>query len=207
MTIPSPEKIALFIALATMLCAAPGPTMLFTISQGLTKSKVRVIAGLCGTVSANIIWVIFSAFGVAAFIRDSNTLFLWLKYIGAAYLLYLGTITFLRAKSENHQLSSQDNVPLVSVYCQGFLTTMTNPKALLCYLSFLPQFVTGDNSYAVETLLWGFGYIGIIILVLSCFGLIANRLAHLIDSQRIQIISKRTVGLSLVAASLSTLKS
>ncbi len=202
----NPEKIALFIVLATILCAAPGPTMFFTISQGLTKVRARAVAGICGTVSANSIWVLSSALGIGVIIRDSNLLFSILQYSGAAYLLYLGISTIVKAKEENHQLAVNKSSTLISVYRQGFLTTMTNPKALLCHLSFLPQFVGDSTSFALETLFWGLGFICIIIVVMGCYAILANRLAHHVGSQKFQVNSKRVVGLGLISASFAVIK-
>ncbi|MGD8782707.1 MAG: LysE family translocator [Ignavibacteria bacterium] len=202
----NPEKIALFIVLATLLCAAPGPTMLFTISQGLTKNRTRLIFGICGTVSANFIWVLFSALGVGTLIRDSYLLFTTLKYMGAAYLLYLGLTTIIKAKGDNFQFSVRTNSKLLSIYSQGFLTTMTNPKALLCYLSFLPQFVSGEISFGWETFYWGIGYICIITVVMGSYGVLANRLSHFVGNYKFQVNSKRIVGFGFIAASFSIIK-
>lgn len=202
-----PEKIALFVFLAALLCAAPGSTMLFTISQGLTRNKFRVICGIWGTVSANFVWVLCSALGIGAIIRDSQTLFLALKYIGAAYLLYLGISTMIKAKTEKFDLSVGRTPTYASVYLQGFLTTMTNPKALLCYLSFLPQFVSGKLSYGLETFYWGMGYIGVIVVVMGSYAILANKLSQIIKNHKVQIRSKRAVGLGFIAASFSMLKS
>ena len=204
---PNPEKIALFVLLSTLLCAAPGPTMLFTISQGMSRSRARAIIGICGTLSANLIWVLCSSLGIGALIRDSHTLFTALKYMGAIYLFYIGITTIIKAKGEGFKISAPNNSTLISVYSQGFLTTMTNPKALLCYLSFLPQFVGGQMSFGLEIFYWGVGYICIIIIVMGSYATLANRLSHFVGNNRFQINSKRIVGLGFITASFSMLKS
>lgn len=204
---PELEKIIMFVFLSVLLCAAPGPTMLFTITQGLSKKPSKAIIGICGTLSANMIWILLSSIGVGTLIQDSGFLLSILRYMGAVYLAYLGIMSLLNARGTGLQISADQGTTLLIVYRQGFLTTMTNPKALLCYLSFLPQFISGQRSYGFEILCWGLGYLCVIVLVMGSYAALALKLARYFSNARFQVNSKRVVGVGFISASLSLLKS
>ncbi len=198
------EKFIIFITLSVVLCATPGPTVLFTLSNGISGNRRKAIIGLLGTASANVVWIFCCAIGVAAFIKDSQMLFLGLKYTGAVYLFYLGILSL---KKKTTAANEANRVRSSSVYWQGFLTTITNPKALIYYLAFFPQFVSGKVSYSLEILYLGICYIVILFLVLGAYIFASSKVATLFKKQRFNLLFNKVLGIGFIGASASVIGS
>jgi threonine/homoserine/homoserine lactone efflux protein len=202
----NPEKVILFITLSTIICLAPGPSMLFAITQGLSGDRGRVLFGIGGTVTGNIFWVTTCALGIGTLIRDSQYLFTGLRYLGAAYLLYMGIMVLKSSKEFDLDINEKGKSSYISVYFQGLLTTISNPKALLYYLSFLPQFVSGQINYGLEILYWGLAYACIVILVMGAYAMTANRFISFIENSKFSVFTKQLVGVGFIGASISVLR-
>ncbi len=201
------EKIILFIVLSTAVCAAPGPTVFFTLSNGITGDRKKAVVGIFGTVSANIVWVSCCSIGVATLIRDSQVLFQTLKYAGAVYLFYLGILS-IRNKSVAEQTANKKRgTTFISVYFQGFLTSITNPKALLYYMSFFPQFVSGHVSYVLEIFFLGICYICVIFVVLGTYAFTSDKVSSLFKTQKFSRIAHIAIGIGFIGASVSVIRS
>jgi len=140
---PSPQTIALFMAAALALNLTPGPAVLFIISRCLGEGRAAAVVSVFGLATASVIQAVAAAFGLSALFVYSPLAFAIVKYCGAAYLIYLGIaglrsggITGLAGKIEGTRA-----VSLKRAYFQGLLTDLLNPKLLLFFFSFLPQFV------------------------------------------------------------------
>ncbi|WP_205959929.1 LysE family translocator [Flammeovirga aprica] len=155
-----------FIITAFLFIASPGIDTMFIINKSLTQGK---IAGVFSTFGINVgvfIHTFFAAVGLSWVLAQSAMAFMIVKYLGAAYLIYLGIKSILAKGSED------DNVALSNVemkrrkhFTSGIMTTLFNPKVALFFLSFFPQFIAPS---AVEDkmpfLLLGVVYAGIAIL-------------------------------------------
>lgn len=130
-----------FLIAAMLLTLAPGPDVLYLLTKSLAsgaKSGVALAAGLSNGVISHTLWVMI---GVAAFIQHSPTAFAAMKYAGAAYLLYLAWKSF-REKPEPFHLGQADStVKVGALYRRGLIMNALNPKVLLFFLAFLPQFI------------------------------------------------------------------
>jgi threonine/homoserine/homoserine lactone efflux protein len=156
---PTLPTIALFMVTALALNLTPGPAILFILSRCLGQGRAAAVVSVFGLATASIIQAVAAAFGLSALFAYSPFAFDLIKYCGAAYLVYLGVSGFLQggiggiiARSDNHARSS-----LLTAYWQGFLTDLLNPKLLLFFFSFLPQFVDPTRGEpAVQMLVLGF---------------------------------------------------
>jgi threonine/homoserine/homoserine lactone efflux protein len=199
------EKIILFIALSTIVCAAPGPTVFFTLSNGISGDRRKAIFGILGTVSANIIWISCCAIGVAALIRDSHSFFKILKYAGAIYLFHLGILSMRNKSTLVSKAGKQNYTSVKTVYFQGVLTTLTNPKALLYYMAFFPQFVSGQIPYALEIYFLGLCYIIIIFIVLGVYVFAADMVSSIFKRQRFNKFANKVIGVGFIGAAISVI--
>ena len=191
-----------FFTLSFMICLAPGPSMLFVIFQGLSKEWKKVAAAVTGLVAANLIWTVLCAFGIGILIQRSHWLFQVLKNVGACYLICLGICAFFNKKAATAE-QAQRTMPALSVFTKGFLTSMTNPKALLFYMAFLPQFVSGTFAYPYEILFWGCCYLMVVAVVMSFYGIMANRTAHLVGHAGFHNLLNKVMGVSFVGFGVS----
>ena len=140
---PRLQTIALFMVSALLLNLTPGPAVLFILSRCFAEGRVAAVVSVFGLATASVIHAVAAAFGLSALFLYWPLAFAVVKYCGAAYLVYLGIAGFLSGgiagiagrSAPGHRSS------LASAYWQGLLTDLLNPKLLLFFFSFLPQFV------------------------------------------------------------------
>jgi threonine/homoserine/homoserine lactone efflux protein len=131
-------SVALFWALV-ILAAIPGPGILVVVSRTLTRGLRAGATTTLGIISGDFIFIALAIAGLSALAEQYQTAFLVVKYLGAAYLMYLGLSLLLRQPGQGNP---EPRKGLHSVhYLAGLLTTLSNPKAILFYASFFPAFV------------------------------------------------------------------
>jgi threonine/homoserine/homoserine lactone efflux protein len=129
----------IFFSAAFLLAISPGPGMLYVLARSLRGGKKVGLASSFGTALGGMGHVIAAAFGLSAILAQSAHAFLIVKYLGAAYLVYLGIRTLFSGDAA--MLSAVDEGNGHSPFWQGVLTEMLNPKTALFFLAFIPQFV------------------------------------------------------------------
>lgn len=130
-----------FFTAAILLNLSPGPDMVFIISQTSKKGTRSGFTAVLGIWLGTFVHVIFAALGLSAILMTSATAFSTVKWVGAAYLVWLG-IQSLRSKGTS--LQSNDQAPtlnLTKTFRQGIFVSLLNPKVAVFFLAFLPQFV------------------------------------------------------------------
>jgi threonine/homoserine/homoserine lactone efflux protein len=136
-----PEKAAFltFLIAALALNLAPGPDMLYVIGRSVGQGRKAGIVSSLGVFVGCWVHILAAAFGIAALLRSSPMAFNVVRYAGAAYLIYLG-IRLLAQKTDlaSQQLKAES---LTSIFRQGAITNMLNPKVAIFFLAFLPQFI------------------------------------------------------------------
>lgn len=169
-----------FLLTSALLTLAPGPDVMYLLAKSLSdgaKSGVALAGGLSSGVVFHTGLVIF---GVAALIQSSPAALSALKYGGAVYLLYLAWGAF-RDKSELRIGSTDASKNLLSLYRRGVLMNVLNPKVLLFFLAFLPQFVsTEDGNAGKQIALLGFLFAVQAFLIFSAVAVCAGRLRRIL---------------------------
>lgn len=128
----------LYLAAVALLVITPGPTMLMCASNALNHGPVRALASAAGALTASLAVMALSALGLGAVLAASATAFTVLKVAGAAYLIWLG-IRMMRGSAP--PLSEVPAARSRSLYVQGLLVGASNPKAVLFFAAFFPQFI------------------------------------------------------------------
>lgn len=148
-----PEKAAFltFLFAAFMLNIAPGPDMLYVVGRSLGQGRKAGIVSALGIFVGCWVHILAAAFGIAALLRSSPVAFNVVRYAGAAYLVYLG----IKMIVQRSNLAQQQPKPasLVSIFHQGVITNVLNPKVALFFLAFLPQFVDAHRGSIVWQIL------------------------------------------------------
>jgi len=131
---PDLPQLLLFIAAGWLLNLTPGPDVLYIVNHALRGGVRPGVVAALGIVSGCFVHVVAAAVGVSALLATSATAFTVLKWVGAAYLVFMG-------------------VRLLRVYQRGFLTNVLNPKVALFFLAFVPQFIPPDAPHKAWTFL------------------------------------------------------
>jgi RhtB (resistance to homoserine/threonine) family protein len=146
---PDLHALLLFIAAGWLLNLTPGPDVLYIVTNSLRSGvKAGVVAGL-GITAGCCVHIVAAAIGVGALLATSATAFTVLKWVGAAYLLWMGAKMLLsRAPKESADLAAvaalQDARSLKAIFLGGFWTNVLNPKVAIFFLAFVPQFIAPD---------------------------------------------------------------
>ena len=139
------HDLPLFVATALVLNATPGVDMLFTLSRTLQHGWRTGMAAALGITAGCLVHTVAAALGLAALLATSALAFTAIKWLGAAYLLWLAW-GMLRASVRDAApiLAASPPTPSTRVFAQGFLTNVLNPKVALFFLALLPQFISAD---------------------------------------------------------------
>ena len=149
---PETHQLLLFIGAGILLNLTPGPDVLYIVTNSLRSgAKAGVVAAL-GINAGCFVHVFAAALGVSALLAASATAFTVLKWIGAAYLVWIGAkLLVARSPRDTADLAaiarSQPVLPLPKVFLGGFLTNALNPKVAIFFLAFVPQFITPEAEH------------------------------------------------------------
>ena len=154
---PDLPQLLLFMAAGWLLNLTPGPDVLYIVSHGLRHGARAGMVAALGIVSGCFVHVFAAAAGLSALLATSATAFTVIKWIGAAYLLWMGVkLLFSRGGRLDLNASRSTETDLWLVWRRGFLTNVLNPKVALFFLAFVPQFIRPDAAHpALAFLLLG----------------------------------------------------
>ena len=139
------HDLPLFIATALVLNATPGVDMLFTLSRTLQHGWRTGMAAALGITAGCVVHTVAAALGLAALLATSALAFSAIKWLGAAYLLWLAWgMRRASMRDSAPSLGVSARVPAAQVFAQGFLTNVLNPKVALFFLALLPQFISAE---------------------------------------------------------------
>jgi threonine/homoserine/homoserine lactone efflux protein len=140
-----------FLVVAVVLIVSPGPDSMLTVHNTVARSRRAGTATACGIVSSQLLWGLATAAGLAALLVASRPVFLGLRVVGAAYLIWLGILALRAARrGDRHEPGLRRG----SGYRQGFLSNAGNPKMAIFYTSLLPQFGTSLPALVGHCLLF-----------------------------------------------------
>lgn len=213
----------LFCATETVLCLTPGPAVLLVVSQGLTRGFRAGSDVSLGILLANGLYFAISATGIAALLLASGELFFAIKWLGAAYLIWLGLRSMLGARRHSgrdrpsaaalQEAAEPSPAPASSSSSRlrgvghGFVTQAANPKTLLFFSALLPQFIDVAAPIAGQILILGASSIAIELAVLLAYAALANR-GRMLAAPSLASALQRIGGALLIAAGagLATLR-
>jgi homoserine/homoserine lactone efflux protein len=191
-------EILLFILVSAGIIVILGPNVLIIISTSITHGRVRGLQTVAGTSTAMAIQLLIAALGTSYLVSNLATGFLWLKWLGAAYLMYLG-IKHLFLAFRRQQSAPQ--VSAMGSFQRGFWVSLTNPKTILFFGAFLPQFTVLSSSYESQIALLSLVFLGLAVLFDSAYAILSSRLAALTSSQSLAKYQNGISGVLYCAAS------
>ena len=191
----------LFLSAAMALNLSPGPDLFFVLARTLAHGRQVGMAAVCGVCSGAMVHVVAAALGLSLLLSAAPWLFSVLQYVGGAYLVYLGVGMWRSAGAALlPRPDAARRTTLVQTFWQGVLVDVLNPKVILFFLAFLPQFVRADHGSAgAQLLLLGTLVVCGAFLVEALAVLAADRLtAWLRDQTRVACVLERGLGVAMV---------
>jgi homoserine/homoserine lactone efflux protein len=193
------ETWALFCATETVLCFTPGPAVLLVVSLALTRGAGAGLAASLGILAANAFYFVLSATGIGAVLIASWELFFLIKWVGAAYLVWLGVRMLV---GPAHRLSADDSAPrpATAPLRHGVITQGANPKALVFFTALLPQFVDPVHAVAPQIAILGVSSIVIEFAVLALYVAVCQRARGMMQRPAFSTALNRAGGVLLIGA-------
>jgi threonine/homoserine/homoserine lactone efflux protein len=167
-----------FMAAALALLLVPGPAVLYITARSASQGRVAGIVSVLAIETANFLQAVAAALGLSAILLSSALAFDVVKYLGAAYLIYLG-IRKLLSRDDGKESEEVKRESLSRIYWQGFFVNILNPKTALFFFAFLPQFVDpAKGNVIAQNLMLGAIFVGMAIITDSMYALVASSLAE-----------------------------
>jgi threonine/homoserine/homoserine lactone efflux protein len=199
------SRLYLFVVAALALLLVPGPAVLYITARSASQGRTAGLVSVLAIETANFTQAIAAAFGLAAILYSSAMAFNLVKYLGAAYLIYLGVhkLFFSKDSDANEEVKPES---LWHIYWQGFAVNILNPKTALFFFAFLPQFVDPQRGSATsQTLLLGAIFVGLAIVTDSMYAMLASSVAgKLKGSKNFQRGGRYFAGLIYIGLGITT---
>lgn len=187
-----------FVAASTALLLIPGPTVLLVLSYALSQGKRVAIASASGVALGDFIAMSLSLAGLGALVLASATLFTVLKWVGAAYLIWLG-IKLLRSAPSAALPDTGTEIDARSVFSHAALVTALNPKSIAFFIAFVPQFITPTAPLLPQFAVLITTFVALAALNAFAYALAADRLRGWIGKPSVIGWLTRAGGATLIA--------
>lgn len=178
------EQLIPFLTASVLLTISPGPDIIYVLVQGMTNGKKYGVITTLGLVSGIIVHTSLVAFGISAVIKQSEVLFLVIKLIGAAYLLYLAYTVYKSDPQIDVGLDAPvQKKDLLSLFKRGFLMNVLNPKVAIFFLAFFPGFLWEPQGNTVyQFYLLGLLFMLQAFIIFSMVAILAGKISNYLQS-------------------------
>ena len=199
------SQLYFFIGAAIALLLLPGPAVLYITARSASQGRVAGLVSVLAIETANFIQAGAAALGLSAILLSSALAFDVVKYLGAAYLIYLGIRKLLTGDNGTEDEAVKQE-SLSRIYWQGFAINILNPKTALFFFAFLPQFIDPAKGNVVgQNLLLGAIFVGLAIITDSMYALLASSLAgKLAGNKRFQKGQRYFAGIVYIGLGITT---
>ena len=195
-----------FAAASAIMLAIPGPTILLVVSYALGHGRKTALATVSGVALGDFTAMTASLFGLGALLATSAALFTVLKWIGGAYLIWLG-IKLWRAPIIGEHVADNDNLPeekSLKIFLHAYVVTALNPKSIVFFVAFVPQFLNPAAPFFEQMIIMELTFLVLCTLNASGYALLAHSARGLIRKASVQRAVNRTGGTLLIAAGAVT---
>jgi threonine/homoserine/homoserine lactone efflux protein len=201
-----PTKLPLFLFASLVLLLTPGPAVLYIIARSVDQGRAAGLVSVLSVETGNFFHVLAATFGLSAILLSSATAFAIVKYLGAAYLIYLG-IRKLFSREEARATPTPVPASLRRAFWQGILVAALNPKTALFFFAFLPQFADSTRG-PIAPQMFGLGCIFVVMAIFSdgLYALLAGTAGQWLKHNRRFLLAERYIagsvyiGLGVTAA-------
>jgi threonine/homoserine/homoserine lactone efflux protein len=205
--IPGAANLGLFVSAALVLLVVPGPAVLYIFARSVEQGRLAGLVSILGIHAATLVHVAAAALGLSALLASSALAFSIVKYLGAAYLIWLGVRKIFGPSQPldvGVAVHGNGYWPLLR---DGFIVNLLNPKTALFFLAFLPQFVETDRgAVAMQIAFLGLLFTSLGLITDGCYALAAGTVGNWLKGRRAYLEAERYVsglvfiGLGLTAA-------
>ena len=196
-----------FAVASFVLLAVPGPTIIMVISQALAHGRHVALASVLGVGLGDLAAASLSILGVGTVLAASATAFIVIKWLGAAYLIWIGIkmwrspVTPLTLGKEAVGVSGR----VMPVFRDAFFVTLFNPKGIVFFIAFVPQFITPENDFAPQASVFVMTFVILGMVNATAYAMLASVARNWIKRPNVLRVATRGGATFLVSAGLASL--
>ena len=204
------EGLLTFITITLMIIIVPGPDFFIVMKNSISSGRVNGTMAALGITSGHVIYSLLAIFGIIFILAQMYYVFLIIKILGACYLIYLGIRSIISARQGLNFTPETMKIAQVSYlnsYRQGIVSTLLNPKALLYYISILPQFLSTGGAVTSQIAILSAIVTSVILIWFIFCVFIFQYIKKLFANRKIKAFFDYAVGFILVGLSINLLLS
>lgn len=188
----SPSLYAAYVVACIVIVLVPGPTVTLIIANSIRHGTRAGLANVAGTQIGLAITIGVVAIGLTSLIAGMGHWFEWVRLLGAAYLIWMGIQMFRNKGNLNPDGSTRK--PRGGFVLQGVLVAISNPKTLVFFGAFFPQFIDPNGNFSLQMTVMGLTALAFAVVSDSCYALAAGSAGRLLSAHRIRLLSKISGG-------------
>ncbi|MDN2659427.1 LysE family translocator [Neptunomonas sp. CHC150] len=177
------ENYLIYVGVAIATILLPGPAVMLTLNNSIQRGILKSLAGILGIALAILLVAIISATSLGIVLASSAIAFNIIKIVGAAYLIYLGVKMF-RSKATNNDLFKEQEGSFFKCFFEGFLVSVSNPKAVIFFMSIFPQFIDLNQEYTPQFILLAVTFSFLVIVIHTIYAVSASFAKSKLSSQK-----------------------
>jgi threonine/homoserine/homoserine lactone efflux protein len=178
-----------FVAACIALALLPGPIVTLLIANGLRHGTRAALTNILGVQTGLLIVIGILAIGLTSLMATMGYWFDWVRFAGAAYLVWLG-IKLIRSPVEGVETGAPPPPPRGGFFLQGFVVALSNPKLLVFFGAFIPQFMDMNQDHLSQVLILGVTFMVIAGLTDGVYALLAGRIRTIFSARRTRLVSR-----------------
>jgi threonine/homoserine/homoserine lactone efflux protein len=180
---------AAYLIACIVIIIVPGPTVTLIVANSLKHGTRAGLLNVAGTQAGLAIMIVVAGIGLSSVIAAMGHWFEWLRLAGAAYLIWLGWKMF-RAAGAGIEGAAPAKPPRGGFFLQGALVALSNPKMMLFFGAFVPQFLDPTRDHATQIALMGATALAFAALSDGTYAMLSGRAGHLLSQRRVRLMSK-----------------
>lgn len=193
-----------FVAATVVLLMIPGTTIVLVLTYALTQGRKVAVASAAGVALGDLVAMTASLAGLGALVMTSATLFTVIKWLGAAYLVWMGVGMIRSAHGSTIAAVDTPALPASRIFRNAATVTALNPKSIVFFIAFVPQFIAPDPPLAPQFVILVITFVGLAFLNALAYALLADRLRATIRKPAVLGWMTRAGGAVLVAMGVAT---
>ena len=185
-----------FVAACIGLALLPGPVVTLMIANGLRYGTRAALTNILGVQAGLAIVIVIVAVGLTSLMATMGYWFDWVRFAGAAYLVWLG-IRLIRFPAEAVKADEPPPPPRGGFFLQGFVVLLSNPKVMIFFGAFIPQFMDMSRDHVSQVTLLGVTFMVIAGMTDAVYALLAGRARHFFSARRTKALSRLSGGVMI----------
>ena len=177
------ENYLIYVGVAIATILLPGPAVMLTLNNSIQRGLLKSLAGILGIALAILLVAIISAKSLGIVLASSAIAFNIIKIAGAAYLIYLG-IKMFRSKGTNSNPVKGQEGSYFKCFMEGFLVSVSNPKAVIFFMSIFPQFIDLTQEYTPQFILLAVTFSFLVVVIHTLYAISASFAKSRLSSQK-----------------------